>query len=260
MIKILKYTLFDLLRSRWSYSYFAFYLVFSAALLFLSGDVSKVVISLLNVILILCPLIATMFATMYYYNSRDFIELLLAQPIQRTDIFWGQYLGVALSLSLSLLLGVGIPFAVYGILGSAEIWHFFSLIFNGILLSFIFSGLAFLIALRNENKIKGFGLAILAWLFFAVIYDGLFLLLLVIFRDYPLESASLGLSLFNPIDLSRILILLELDISALMGYTGAVFQKFLGSNLGRIVAFGALLLWVLLPMLGIRQTAIKKNF
>ena len=64
MIKILKYTLFDLLRSRWSYSYFAFYFVFSAALLFLSGDVSKVVISLLNVILILCPLIATMFATM----------------------------------------------------------------------------------------------------------------------------------------------------------------------------------------------------
>ncbi|MFN7117371.1 MAG: ABC transporter permease [Saprospiraceae bacterium] len=260
MIKILKYTLFDLLRSRWTYSYLVFYLVLSAALLFLSGDVAKVVISLLNVILILCPLIATMFGTMYYYNSREFIELLLAQPIRRRDIFWGQYLGVAVSLSLSLLLGIGIPFTIYGIFNSNEIWHFFNLILNGVLLSFIFSGLSFLIALRNENKIKGFGLAILVWLFFAVIYDGLLLLLLMIFRDYPLETASLGMSLFNPIDLSRIIILLELDISALMGYTGAVFQQFLGSSLGIITAFSALILWILVPMWGIRRIAIRKDF
>lgn len=260
MFKILKYTLFDLLRSRWSYLYFGFYLVFSGALLFLSGDVSKVVISLMNVILILCPLIATMFGVMYYYNSREFIELLLAQPVRRTDIFWGQYLGLALSLSLSLLLGIGLPFLFYGIFASGEIWNFFILILDGVLLSFIFSGLAFLIALRNENKIKGFGLAILTWLFFAVIYDGLFLLLLIWFRDYPLERTSIGLAMFNPIDLSRILILLKLDISALMGYTGAVFQKFLGSGLGTILSLGALILWIVLPTLGIRWVALRKDF
>ena len=260
MFKILKYTLFDLLRSRWSYLYFGFYLVFAGALLFLSGDVSKVVISLMNVILILCPLIATMFGVMYYYNSREFIELLLAQPVRRTDIFWGQYLGLALSLSLSLVLGIGLPFLFYGIFASGEIWNFFILILDGVLLSFIFSGLAFLIALRNENKIKGFGLAILTWLFFAVIYDGLFLLLLIWFRDYPLESTSIGLTMFNPIDLSRILILLKLDISALMGYTGAVFQKFLGSSLGTILSLGALILWIVLPALGIRRVALGKDF
>lgn len=260
MFKILKYTLFDLSRSRWSYIYFGFYLVFTAALLFLSGDVSKVVISLMNVILILCPLIATMFGVMYYYNSREFIELLLAQPIRRTDIFWGQYFGVALSLSLSLLLGVGLPFVFYGITTSGEIWNFFTLIGNGVLLSFIFSGLAFLIALRNDNKIRGFGLAIVVWLFFAVIYDGLFLLLLMLFRDYPLEGLSLGLSIFNPIDLSRILVLLKLDISALMGYTGAVFQKFFGTGLGIGLAILALGIWIILPTLGIRAISVRKDF
>jgi len=66
MIKILKYSLFDISRSRWTYLYFAFYLVFTGALFVMSGDVSKVVISLMNVILILCPLIATMFGAMYY--------------------------------------------------------------------------------------------------------------------------------------------------------------------------------------------------
>ena len=38
----------------------------------------------------------------------------------------------------------------------------------------IFTAVAFNIALSNENKIKGFGYAVLAWLFLAVIYDGLF--------------------------------------------------------------------------------------
>jgi Cu-processing system permease protein len=260
MLKILKYTLYDLSRSRWSYFYFGFYLLFTGALLMLSGDVSKVVISLMNVILILCPLIATMFGVMYYYNSREFVELLLAQPIRRRDIFGGQYLGVAISLSLSLLLGIGLPFLVYGLLGSAEIWNFFTLIGNGVLLSFIFSGLAFWVALRHDNKIKGFGIAILVWLFFAVIYDGLFLLLLLFFRDYPLEGLSLGLSILNPIDLSRILVLLKLDVSALMGYTGAVFQQFFGTWLGIGVSVLGLLLWILVPGLSMQRIANKKDF
>jgi hypothetical protein len=40
------------------------------------------------------------------------------------------------------------------------------------------------------------------------------------------------LSALNPIDLGRILFLMKFDIAALMGYTGAVFQRFFGSGLG----------------------------
>ena len=139
MGKILKYTLFDLLRSRWSYLYFGCYLIITSALLALSGDVSRVVISMMNVILILCPLVAMMFGIMYYYNSREFVELLLAQPLRRSAIFLGQYLGISLSLSLSLTLGVGLPFVVFGITVSPEIWNFLVLILDGILLSFVFA-------------------------------------------------------------------------------------------------------------------------
>ncbi|HHM21447.1 MAG TPA: ABC transporter permease [Bacteroidetes bacterium] len=260
MFKILKYSFFDLVRSRWIYIYFAFYLLFTLALLWLSTDLSKVIISLMNVVLVLVPLIAMMFGIMYYYNSREFTELLLAQPIRRTHIFLGQYLGVAGSLSGSLLLGVGLPFAIYGIFGSAEIWNFSMVLLVGVFLSFIFSAIAFFIALKNENRIRGFGLGILVWLFLAVVYDGLFLLLLAIFSDYPIENFAIGASMFNPIDLSRILILLQLDISALMGYTGAVFQKFLGHTTGIATAIAVLLLWTALPVLGIRKTALNKDF
>ena len=120
--------------------------------------------------------------------------------------------------------------------------------------------MAFLIALRNENKILGFGLAIVSWLFFAVIYDGLFLLLLMFFRDYSLDTFSLVFSILNPIDLSRIMILLNLDISALMGYTGAVFEKFFGTNTGFLISFFALIMWVLLPMTGLWRVSLRKDF
>jgi len=260
MLKILKYSFYDLMRSRWSYVYLAFYLMLGIMLLFLNNDLSKAVITLMNVIIVLVPLIGTIFGVMYYYNSKEFTELLLAQPLKRSSIFMGQYLGVALSLSMSLVIGLGIPFIFYGIFRSNAIWDFSLLLITGAFLTFIFTALAFNIALSNENRIKGFGYAILLWLFLAVIYDGLFLMFLVVFEDYPLDQFSLIASMLNPIDLSRTLILLKLDISALLGYTGAIFKQFFGTNFGLIISFLALAIWVILPVFRILRKSRKKDF
>jgi Cu-processing system permease protein len=260
MIKILKYSFYDLMRSRWSYVYFAFYLVLGFVLLFLNNDVNKAIITLMNIIIVLTPLIATVFGVMYYYNSKEFTELLLAQPIKRSTIFMGQYLGISISLTLSLVLGLGIPFLMYGLFLSAAVFDFALLLAVGSLLNFIFVALAFNIALSNENKIKGFGYAILLWLFMAVIYDGIFLISLVVFNEYPLDRLALFATMFNPIDLSRILILLKLDISALLGYTGAVFKTFFGTGLGFFLSISIMVLWVLLPVLRMRLKLKKKDF
>lgn len=213
----------------------------------------------MNIITVLTPLIGTIFGVMYYYNSREFIELLLSQPIKRSHIFIGQYLGVAISLSLSLILGLGIPFLLYGVLQGATS-NFLMLLTVGSFLTFIFVALAYNIALTHENKIKGFGYAILVWLLMAVIYDGVFLISLVMFQEYPLDNASLIATAFNPIDLSRILILLKLDISALLGYTGAVFKSFFGTSLGLITSLFVLVLWVVIPIFFIYRKAQRKDF
>ncbi len=260
MLKILKYSFFDLMRSRWSYVYFAFYLLLGVVLLFLNNDLSKAVITLMNVIIVLVPLIGTIFGVMYYYNSKEFTELLLAQPLKRSSIFLGQYLGVALSLSISLILGLGIPFIFYGLFESSAIWDFSLLLITGTFLTLIFTALAFNIALSNENKIKGFGYAILLWLFLAIIYDGLFLMTLIMFEEYPLDKLSLIGTMLNPIDLSRTLILLKLDISALLGYTGAVFKQFFGTSFGFFVSLTMLVFWVVLPLLRIVFKSKKKDF
>ena len=260
MLKILKYSFYDLMRSRWSYVYFLFYLLLGIVLLFLNNDLSKAVITLMNVIIVLVPLIGTIFGVMYYYNSREFTELLLAQPVKRSSIFLGQYFGVATSLSMSLVIGLGMPFVFYGIFNSSVIWDFSLLLVTGAFLTFIFTALAFVIALSNENKIKGFGYAILLWLFMAVIYDGIFLMSLLYFEDYPLDKFSLVATILNPVDLSRVLILLKLDISALLGYTGAVFQKFFGTSFGLLLSSAMLIVWVVVPTFFIWRIAKRKDF
>ena len=254
MIKILKYSFADLMRSRWSYVYFIFYLILGSVLLFLNNDLSKAIVTLMNVIVVLTPMIGTIFGVMYFYSSREFTELLLALPVKRSSVFLGQYLGIALSLSISLVLGLGIPFLLYGLFQSDEILNFVRF------LTFILVAIALYIALYNSNKIKGFGYAILTWLFFAVIYDGILLILLVMFDEYPLDSFALSATLFNPIDLSRIMILMKLDISALLGYTGALFQNFFGTHWGLLFSTAILLVWTVAPTVLLTLKAKRKDF
>lgn len=260
MYKVFKYSFFDLIRSRWSFFYLFFYCLLAFFILFLNNDPSKAIVTLMNIVVLLIPLISTIFSIMFYYNAKEFTELLLALPVPRTSVFLGQYFASALSLSLSFIIGLAVPFAFYGVFDSGFEWEFFLLICIGTLLTFTFSAIAYNIAMLNENKSKGFSIAVFIWLFFSLIYDGLFLAFLVKFGDYPLENFTLIATLLNPIDLSRILILLNLDIAAMLGYTGAVFKQFFGSSLGSLVSILMLLLWVFIPIASIYKHAQKKNF
>jgi Cu-processing system permease protein len=82
-----------------------------------------------------------------------------------------------------------------------------------------------------------------------LIYDGIILFIIIYFREYPLEQPVLALSILNPVDIARIFVILKLDIAALLGYTGAIFQKFFDTKLGQIVSFSVMILWVLVPLL-----------
>jgi Cu-processing system permease protein len=69
----------------------------------------------------------------------------------------------------------------------------------------------------------------------------------VAFADRPLETPLLVMTFLNPVDLARVLLTLRLDISAMMGYTGAVFSRVLGGWTGTVAAVGGLALWALVP-------------
>jgi Cu-processing system permease protein len=253
MGRVIKYVFYDILRTRFILVYTLFLLLSTVALFQLDADSAKVILSLMNITLMVVPLVSVIFTTIHFYNSYEFIELMLAQPVNRKVIFMGEYIAVALSLCVALIAGVGIPMVVYG----AGIQGF-TLLYSGVMLTLVFVSLAFLSAVLTRDKAKAIGVALLFWFYFSLIYDGMLLWVIYSFSDYPLEEVTLALVALNPIDLARILILLELDISALMGYTGAFFKEFFGNSIGLFFSTVLLGSWIVLP-LGIAIRTFKKK-
>ena len=190
------------------------------------------------------PMISMIFTTIPYYNSYEFIELMLSQPLSRTRILLSEYAGVALSLLCAFFIGVGLPVLFFAFDATG-----FALLFAGSALTLVFISIAFLASVKARDKARGIGSALLLWFYFALIYDGLVLLILFSFSEYPMEKFTLLLSALNPIDLGRIFIMLKMDVSALMGYTGALYKDFFGSATGLFFTVGIMLVWILVPLL-----------
>ena len=254
MAKIIKYVIQDILKNKIVLTYLALLLVLCCTIFNLQDSGAKGLLSLMNIVLIVVPLICIIFSTIYIYNSAEFIELLVSQPLRRKQIWLSFYLGIASSLSVAFVIGVGLPVLLFAgnITG-------LMLVLVGLMLTLCFVSIALLAAVYTRDKAKGIGIGVLLWLYFSLIFDGLVLFLLFQFSDYPMDTPMLVLSGLNPVDMGRILILLQMDASALMGYTGAVFREFFGGVSGVLITSVVLLLWILVPVcLSIRKFN-KKN-
>lgn len=244
MLKISKYVILDLVRNKIVLSYLVVLFAISFALFSLDSNPVKGILGLLNISLLIVPLVSIIFGTIYYYNSAEFIELLLTMPIRRRRILISVFLGLATSLSGAVLLGMGIPVMIYSPNATG-----LTLVLVSLSLTWVFVAIAMFASVLTRDKAKGIGAVILLWLYFGIIYDAILIFVLFAFSEYPMEKSMVALSALNPIDLGRIFILLQLDISAIMGYTGAIYRDFLGNTSGMIFAVAMLIIWVLTPLL-----------
>ncbi len=243
MLKISKYVLYDIIRNKVTIAYTLFLLLVSLGLFQMEENPSKAVLSLLNIVLIVVPLISLVFSTINWYNSYEFIELMLTHPISRKKVILSEFIGTGTSLLTAFIIGVGLPILMYQPDNTG-----LSLILIGCLLTLVFTSIAFLSSVKSKDKSRGIGMALMLWFYFALIFDGLLMMILFAFSDYPMEKLTLLLSSLNPIDLGRIFIMLQIDISALMGYTGATYKEFFGSSLGLFYTFGIMLIWIAAPL------------
>ena len=242
MNRIAGIVVIDILRNRIVLVYTLILAILSWSVFALEDNSSKGLLTLLNIILLTVPLVSVIFSTIYIYNSQEFIELLLSQPIGRKKIWRSLFQGLSFSLSLAFLFGAGIPILIYSPVEIA--W---TMVLTGCAISVVFAALAMLSSVFTRDKARGIGISIILWLFFSLLFDGLVMFLSFQFADYPFEKMLVGIVALNPIDLARILILLKLDVSAMMGQTGAIFKNFFGTNLGIIATIAILSLWMFMP-------------
>lgn len=243
-MKIIKYVLLDIIRNKILIAYTVFLFAISFGIFSFDSNPAKSITSLLNIVLIVLPLISIVFSTIYYYNSYEFTELLLAQPVKRKTLFISQFAGISISMSFAFLAGCGIPVLLFAPTFTGCIF-----LVCGTILTLVFVSLASLASVYSKDKAKGIGISLLLWFYFVFIYDALVLMILFAFSDYPIEKFILFLAFLNPVDLIRILMLMQLDSAAIMGYTGAIFNEFLGSYTGMLACFAAILVWIAVPLL-----------
>ncbi|MEC5145212.1 ABC transporter permease subunit [Chitinophaga sp. 212800010-3] len=254
MRTIIKYILIDLLKNRTVLIYTLVLAVLTISITGMSDNISKSMLSLLNITLLFVPLISILFSTIYFFNSAEFTELLLAQPIRRKTMLLASYAGIAIALGLAYLVGVGITVWILYQSLAAMI-----LVFSGLLLTLIFVSLALLVFVLFRDKTKGIGASIIIALFFTLLFDGLLLAFIFSFNEYPIDKPLLAFISLNPVDLARILVLLQLDAAVMMGYSGALFKQFLGSVTGSIYTGICMIGWAIIPLLAALWVFRKKD-
>lgn len=242
----------DVARSRWIAVYLLLLLGFAGALVAFGGGGRRALSGLVNLVLIVVPLVSVLFGTLYLYGARDFRRLLLAQPVGRDRVLDGQYLGLALPLAAVTALGLGIPVlaTAANAADAASVARFVGI---AALLSLGFLSLSFLIASAIRDRSAGMGTALLVWLGLTIVYDAILFFAATALAGWPLERPALAATLLNPVDTARVLLLMDLDAAALLGYTGAVFRRFFGGPTGTAVSLAALTAWAIGPYLIARR-------
>jgi Cu-processing system permease protein len=254
MGRIFKYVMIDILKNKFVMAYMVMMALVSWSAFTLEDNSAKGTLTLLNLILLTVPLVSILFSAIYIYNSNEFIELLVSHPVKRSKIWLSLYWGLCGSLVTAFIAGAGIPLLLF-----AEFTLSLLMLLVGILITVIFVSLALLCTIIYRDKAKGIGLTILIWIYFALLFDGILLFLLFQFAEYPIEKPMVLMTALSPLDLSRILLLLQLDSTAIMGYTGAIFRNFFGNTIGMMVSFMLLILWAIIPFLYSLKKFKKKD-
>ena len=253
-MRIGRHLISDLLQNRVIIGSFLLFALIGWGTFMVEGQSEKALLILLQLSLIALPLITMVFGSIYYYNSSDLISLILSQPIERKTVIWNLYVGLCVAFLFAYLLGVGLPLLIY----HPEIESVF-LLASGSLLILVFTALALFISTAIQDRVRGMGVTLILWAFFAFLFDGLLLFLMYQFGEYPIEKLILGLSFLNPIDIARISVIMQTEASALMGLTGAIFTDFFTSGIGVVASYGAMILWATLAYLGARKKFLTKD-
>ncbi len=134
------------------------------------------------------------------------ISYLLSQPIRRADVLIGKYIGLFLTISVIMVVGVGLALLPsFGGTNVAEIgMHDF---FYGVIIlvgmSAVMLAISFAISVVSASRAMAISIALFIWLFMTVIYD--IGLLGVTFIASGESQSFLYFILFNPIETTRII-------------------------------------------------------
>ncbi len=210
---------------------------------------ARVTLSFMNLVLFVVPLAGLLLGVTSITSGTGTLTLLLAQPVSRSDVFLGKFLGLATALTVAQLAGFGAGGAVVALhAGAGQAGAFLALAALSILLGAITIAAAMLIGALWPDRLRATAAALGLWLLLVVAYDLAVLGATAILRGVPLQSVLLPALLLNPVDLARVMTTLATGSGALLGPTSAVLVRVLGARTGVLLAIGVLAMQLAGPL------------
>jgi Cu-processing system permease protein len=165
-------------------------------------------------------------------------------------VLLGKYLGLCVTVLGASVLGFGLPGAVIALsIGPEGALRYLAVVAYLCLLAIVFTGVAILVALLARRRQIALGIALGVWIFFELIYGVLMLATTLYLPASVLKTTLLVGLLGNPVDLARVLSLLQVGGPHLFGPAGATLVKLTGSaTIATAWGLAGLLLWVVLPV------------
>ncbi len=248
----------DALRNRWFVLYTAAFMVLALAFSYLAlagagmvgfAGFGRTAASLINLVLLIVPLMALTIGAQSLAGEQERATLayLLAQPINRAEIFVGKYLGLLLSLFASLALGFGISGLLMALNGSgaADPMALIILVALAFLLSLTMLSVGFLISAFTNRAGVAVGIGLFLWLVFVFLGD-LGMMGAAITMRVPIDNLF-WLSLTNPLQIFKMAAILNIQATLdILGPAGIYAMQRYGDRL-LLIFLTALLLWILVP-------------
>ena len=197
------------------------------------------------------PLVALILGVFSFLSHREYLDLLVAQPVSRLQILLGKYVGLLLTVTGSSILGLGLPGIFISLaIGTQGALQYGLVVLHAAMLAAVFCGIALATALVARRRQVALGIAIGIWLFFELIYGILMLGSTLYFSPAFLKTFLIAGLLGNPIDLMRVASLLVVGGPHLFGPGGATLIKLVGSTSAALgLAWAGLIAWAVFPVI-----------
>lgn len=181
-------------------------------------------------------------------REQGVLPLIAVQPVSRTSIVLGPFLGVSAALAVSILFGFGAAAVVLSsVAKSSDVIPLLALVGATVGVATACVAIGILISALSRTRLQATSTAITLWFLLALGMDLALAAIAPAVRMGPV--GLLTAVLFNPLEAGRVLALLGAtpDGTAL-GPFGAYLVESFGSGGAAIVLSTSLLLWVIVPV------------
>ena len=249
----------DALSNRWLLAYCGLLALLALALSYLGQrnlgalgfeNFSRTTASLLNLCLLLAPIMALTVGAGAIAGERErgTLTYLLSQPIERSELLLGKFVGLVASIGLATVAGFGVAGVAIALYGSAmEAGTYLLFVALVIALVAVMTGLGLLASVISPTRVQALGLALLVWFATVFFFD---LALIGLASSTSLGGAGLFVTLLaNPVEIVRVLAIIHLEPDLeILGPFGAFVLEEVGTGGATAILVTALLAWMSAPV------------